>query len=687
MPRADRIKDQHAEQRLFTRRAIAAGVLMALAIVALVARLVWLQVVRYEHFAELSTGNRIRIEPIPPNRGLIFDRHGLPLAINVPSYQLELVREQVGDLDATLAALAGLGLIEEDSIENIAREVRNRRGFEAVPIKMQLTEAEVSLFAVHRHDFPGVEIRPRLTRHYPLGPTGVHAIGYVGAISEDDQKVLRMENYAGTSLTGKTGVERAYESELHGQTGSQQLLVNAQGRPVERVGREAADLKRKEPMAGNDLYLTIDHRVQQATEEMLRGHRASAVAIDPRNGDVIAFVSMPAFDPNLFVRGLTRAQYRTLTEDPQRPLYDRALRGVYPPGSTIKPLMGMAALEYGVVTPSTTHVCGGLWRMPGVSRPWRDWRLAGHGTVDLRRALATSCDVYFYEVAHAMGIDRIHEFLKQFGLGSPTGIDIPGERAGILPSTQWKKQAFSRREAQIWFPGDTVSVGIGQGYMTATPLQLAHATAVLAARGRRFKPRLVRAIRDARTGQVREVPPVELPPAEASSPEAWEVAIAGMLDVVHAQHGTARAYLKDLTYRMAGKSGTAQVFTVAANERMRKAEELAEHLRDHALFVAFAPAEDPQLAVAVVIENAPGGGSSYAAPVARRMLDVYLLPPEQSSDQDADDDSRDSPARAAATQAVETSTAPAPNVATAAAGTGAATAASADASRHGAISP
>lgn len=635
MPRPVRIKDQQAELRLFERRALGAAVLMLLALGCVIARLVWLQVVRYDYFADLSQGNRIKIEPVPPNRGLILDRNGLPLATNAPSYQLELTREQVADIDATLAGLAALGLLDNADIPSLTKDIRSRRAFDAVPVKLQLNDEELARFAARQHEYPGVEVRPRLTRYYPLGVSSVHAIGYVGAISEEDKKVLDMSTYAGTTLTGKSGVERAYEKELHGRAGYQQLLVNAQGRSVERIGTETAHLERREAIAGNDLFLTIDQHVQQAAEEALRGQRASAVAIDPSNGDVIAFVSTPAFDPNLFARGLSRREYLALTEDLNRPMYDRALRGVYPPGSTIKPLMALAGLEYGVVTPTQSLFCRGQYRMPGVSRPWRDWKPGGHGSVDMRKAIATSCDVYFYDLANVMGIDRIHDYLAQFGLGKPTGIDIAGERGGILPSTQWKKQAFTRKEAQTWYPGETISVGIGQGYMSATPLQLAHFTATLAARGQRFQPRMVRAIRDVESGTLRELPPIALPPATNSNPDAWDVAIGGMYDVANAPHGTARGAAAGMSYQMAGKSGTAQVFTVAAHERMRKAGELAEHLRDHALFVAFAPVEAPKLAVAVIIENAPGGGSAYAAPIARRILDVYLLTPEQLAEQDA----------------------------------------------------
>ncbi len=640
MSRSVRIKDHHAEQQLFDQRAIAAGVIIALAIGAVIARLVWLQVIKYDYFLDLSQGNRIKIEPIPPNRGLILDRNGVPLATNAPSYQLELRREQVPDLDATLAGLSDIGLLDSDDIPAIKKDIRTRRIFDAVPIKLQLNEEELARFAARRHNFPGVDVKPRLTRYYPLGVSSVHATGYVGAISEEDKKTLNIDDYAGTTLTGKSGVEKAYESELHGTAGLQQLLVNAQGRSVERIGRARVDLVRKEPVAGNDLFLTIDQHVQQVAEEALRTQRGSVVAIDPSNGDVIAFVSTPAFDPNLFARGLSRAQYLALTNDPERPMYDRAIRGVYPPGSTIKPLMGLAALQYGVVTPDHTELCRGMFRLPRVSRPWRDWNWdkGGHGPVNMRKAIATSCDVYFYDTANIMGIDRIHDFLEQFGLGAPTGIDIPGELTGILPSTKWKRTRFKQAEMQQWYPGDTISVGIGQGYMSATPLQLAHFAAAIAARGQRFQPRLVKAIRDVKTGQIRELEPKALPSVKTADPGAWDIAIDGMVDVANAPYGTARAVGANSNYLLAGKSGTAQVFKAAANERVRKAGELQEHLRDHVLFIAFGPADAPmpKMAVAVVIENArplPGtnsaGGSSVAGPIARRVLDSYLLTPEQ----------------------------------------------------------
>jgi len=636
MNRSVRIKDHHAEQQLFEGRAIAAAVIMVIALGSVIARLVWLQVVQYDYFADLSQGNRIKVEPIPPNRGLILDRNGLPLATNAPSYQLELTREQVTDIDATLVGLAQLGLLDNADFPSLKKDIRSRRSFEAVPVKLQLTDEELARFAARRYQFPGVEIRPRLTRYYPLGASSVHAIGYVGAISEDDEKTLDLNEYAGTTLTGKSGVEKAYERQLHGRAGVQQLLVNAQGRTVERIGKDAVKLERQEPIAGNDLFLTIDLRVQQVAEEALRGQRAAAVAIDPTNGDIIAFVSTPAFDPNLFARGLSRPQYLALTEDPDRPMYDRALRGVYPPGSTVKPLFAVAALESGVVTSHDTRFCRGMWAAPGYGRARRDWKPGGHGTVDMRRALATSCDIYFFDMARLMGIDRMAATLSKFGLGTPTGIDIEGERSGILPSTEWKKRAYKKPEFQVWFPGDTISVGIGQGQMLVTPLQLANAIAALANKGERFKPRLVRAVRDVQTGKMSEIPPESLPAVKVNDPGEWDVAQGGMFDVMNAPYGTARGYLAPPPlYKMAGKSGTAQVFTVSINERMRKAKDLEEHLRDHALFVSFAPFDAPKIAVAVVVENAPGGGSAFAAPIARRILDRYLLTDDQWGEQEA----------------------------------------------------
>jgi penicillin-binding protein 2 len=452
----------------------------------------------------------------------------------------------------------------------------------------------------------------------------VHALGYVGAISEKDQERIDLANYAGTTLIGKLGVERAFEDDLHGQTGYQQLLVNAQGRLVERVGLERPELERKPPVAGNDLYLAIDYRVQKAAEQALAGQRAAVVAIDPANGDILAFVSTPTFDPNGFARGLTVPEYAALEGDIDRPLYDRALRGVYPPGSTIKPLVALAALEYGVIAPEDTRWCRGYFQFPGASHRFRDWKKGGHGTIDMHSAIVESCDTYFYYISDLMGIDRMHDFLVKFGLGGEVGIDIGGERTGLVPSKAWKKKAFKRKDLQVWFPGETVIAGIGQGYMLASPLQLAHAAATIASRGKRYAPRLVKKIRDATTGQINEVPPRELPTVEVSDPKHWDVIIGGMIGVTNDPTGTARRSQLGAPYKIAGKTGTAQVFSVGQNEKYNE-KDIAERLRDHALFIAFAPAENPTIAVAVLVENGRSG-SGTAAPIARKVFDAYLLP-------------------------------------------------------------
>jgi penicillin-binding protein 2 len=628
MARNSRLKDHHAEQRLFGRRVLAASLVIMLLLGVLFARLLYLQVVRHDYFAELSQGNRIKIEPLPPPRGLILDRNLEPLALNRPAYQLELTREQVPDLDDTLARLVQIGLIEADDVARLRKTVKARRSFDAVPLKLQLTEDELARFAVRRQDFPGVDVRPRLTRHYPNAGVGVHALGYVGSISEKDQERIDVSKYAGTTLIGKLGVERNYEDTLHGETGYQQLLVNAQGRRVERVGLTAPDLVRKEPVAGDDLVLTLDARLQRVAEEALGGQRAAVVAIDPANGDILAFVSTPTFDPNGFARGLTVPEYRALEDDLDKPLYDRALRGVYPPGSTIKPLVALAALEYGVTDTTSTRLCRGVWQFPRSSHKYRDWKRTGHGNVDLHKAIAQSCDVWFYGISDQIGIQRLHDFLAQFGLGEKTGIDILGERSGLVPSPAWKKKAFKQRSLQVWFPGETVIAGIGQGYMLTTPLQLAHATATIATRGQRFAPRLVRAVRDSVTGELREVPPRALPPVRISNPAHWDAIIDGMVGVMN-PGGTAWRSQAGAPYQIAGKTGTAQVFTIGQNEKYNEAE-VAERLRDHALFVAFAPADAPKLAVAVLVENGRSG-SGTAAPIARKVFDAFLLPPDQQA--------------------------------------------------------
>jgi penicillin-binding protein 2 len=621
MPARTSIKDHWGEQRLFEQRVLIAAVLVALLFGLLVARLVWLQVVRHDYYTALSQGNRIKIEPIPAPRGTIYDRNGAILAENRPAYQLELVREQVPDLEATLARLVEIGLLAAEDLDDTRRLVQSRRPFEPVPIRLRLSDEDIARFAVRRFEFQGVDIATRLARYYPEREIAVHALGHVGALSERDLERIDRAAYAGTSTIGKLGIEAAYEDALHGRNGSREILVNARGRSVERVGPLAPRLNSVAPVPGRELLLSIDLPVQRLAEKAVWDRRAAIVAIDPNNGDIIALVSRPGFDPNGFARGLTRSEFAALNTDIDRPLFNRALRGVYPPGSTIKPLVALAGLTYGVRTPLEAVACGGYFMLPGSSHRFRDWKPRGHGRVAMVQAIAQSCDVYFYGLAAKIGPNRLAEFLGHFGLGSATGIDIGGESGGLLPSPEWKRKAFSRPQDQVWFPGETVIVGIGQGFMLATPLQLAHMTAIIGARGKNFQPRLVTAIRDPVTGAVEKMAPKPLAPVAVASPENWQVAIDGMLAVM--QGGTASRSAQGAPYRIAGKTGTAQVFTVAQNEKYDE-KNIDERLRDHAWFVAFAPAEDPKIAIAVLVENGRSG-SGTAAPIARRVMDAYLL--------------------------------------------------------------
>jgi penicillin-binding protein 2 len=618
---AVRIKDHWREQRLFDQRSIICAVIMALATLGLVARLYVLQVSRHAYYSELSQGNRVRTEPIPAARGLILDRAGEVIAGNQPAYQLELVPEEVPDVDGTLASLVQLGLIRAEDVAELERTIDSSRSFDSVPIRLRMSDEDVARFAVRRFEFPGLDIRTRQTRWYPNGGLAVHALGYVGAISEQDLKHIDRATYAGTSLIGKLGIESAYESQLHGNNGFREVLVNAQGRSVERQGAFVPNLRTKPPTPGEDLVLSIDLKVQRVAEAALAGHRGAVVALDPKNGDVLALVSLPGFDPTLFGRGITAGEYGTLSNDIDRPLFNRALRGTYPPGSTIKPGIALAGLTYHVVDPQARKYCAGAFHLPGSSRMFREYHNEKHGYVDLDDAIAHSCDVYFYGLADVLGVDRIATFLAPFGFGKTTGIDIGGEKSGILPSKEWKAKAFAKPADQVWFPGETVNFGIGQGYLTVTPLQLAHYASIIATRGRIWKPRLVAAYRDPHTGQMQHVPAQSEGEVSGVSAEDWDRVVHGMIGVT--QRGTAAAIGAHAPYTFAGKTGTAQVFTVAQNERYN-ASAINERLRDHSWFIAFAPADAPRIAIAVLQENG-GAGASAAAPIARKVLDAYLL--------------------------------------------------------------
>ena len=619
---AVRIKDHWREQRLFDQRSLVCAALIGIATLGLIVRLFVLQVTRHDYYAELSQGNRVRTEPIPAARGLIFDRHGEVIAGNQPAYQLELVPEEVPDVDKMLAGLVALNLIRAEDVTEIERTIESSRTFDSVPILLRMSDEDVARFAVRRFEFPGLDIKTRQTRWYPNGDVAVHALGYVGAISEQDLKHIDRAAYAGTALIGKLGVESTFERELHGSNGFREVLVNAQGRSVERQGAFIpTNLRTKAPTAGDDLMLTIDLQVQRVAEAALAGHRGAVVALDPNNGDVLALVSLPGFDPTLFGRGITAAEYGRLQNDIDRPLFNRALRGTYPPGSTVKPVIALAGLTYHLVDPKAYRFCAGSYHLPGSSFIYREYHNEHHGEVDLDDAVVRSCDVYFYWLANEIGIDRISTFMAPFGFGKPTGIDIGGEKAGILPSREWKAKTFSRPADRVWFPGETVSFGIGQGYLTVTPIELAHYASILASRGHVWRPRLVSAWRDSHTRQVHAFAPVSEGEVSGVAAEDWQRIVQDMIGVT--QRGTAAAIGAHAPYVFGGKTGTAQVYTVARNEKYN-ASAINERLRDHSWFIAFAPADEPRIALAVLEENG-GAGASAAAPIARKVLDAFLL--------------------------------------------------------------
>jgi penicillin-binding protein 2 len=628
------LKDHWQEQRLFLSRVIAAGVVVVALTGVLIARLVQLQIIDYQRFSELSQGNRLRIEPLAPTRGLIYDRNGAVVAENLPTWQLVAVPEQVGDLDAALHDLEGLKLLNPAEHDSLVDLIRSHRAFERVKLT-NLTESQAARFAVRRHRFPGIDIEEGLIRYYPFGEAAAHAVGYVGSISRRDLETIDRRDYAATSHIGKIGIERSYEDVLHGQVGYRQQVVNAQGRVLLDSAADAGDeeaalggLETKWPVPGDNLVLSLDMRMQLAAQEALSGSRGAAIVIDPNNGDVLALVSAPAFDPNRLAAGLSPQDYNALNTDPDKPLFNRALQGQYPPGSTMKPFVGLAGLRFKAILPDDKVYCPGYFTLPGQTHRYRDWRPQGHGSVDLHEAIVESCDVYFYRLASNLGIDNLEQTLEAFGFGAATGIDIGGENVGVVPSREWKRTHFRRPEDRVWFPGDTVNAGIGQGYTLVTPLQLASAVATLAARGSRYRPRLLIGTENAISREVDWSDPAPLPALDDVAPEHWQAIHDAMVGVTKDLHGTGRAAMLKTPYTVAAKTGTAQAFSVGQDEKYDR-DEIDERLRDHGLFIAFAPAEAPEIAVAVVIENGEHGGSA-AGPVARKIMDVWYAGRTQS---------------------------------------------------------
>lgn len=607
MRNAIRFRDHHREEQIFNRRLLWSVVLVMAMTLVLVSRMLWLQWLNYDRFSSLADQNRIQTQAIAPPRGLILDRNGKVLAENRPDFTLALVPEQVPDMAATLDRLQTLINLDDEDLERFREQLRGRRRpWETIPLRSRMTEEEIAVFAAAQHELPGVRIMAEAIRHYPHADLLSHTIGYVNRINTDDLARMDEEtlaNYSGTHFYGRVGVERAYEDQLHGQVGYRQVETNARGRILDVVQEQP-------PGPGQDLVLHIDLDVQRAAWEALGKRRGSVVAIDPRNGGVLAFVSRPGYDPNLFVTGISVQDYQNYRQDHDKPLFNRSIQGQYPPGSTIKPHHGLAGLEAGQTTWARTIPDPGVFSLPDTERVYRDWKKGGHAPrMNLHDSVVQSCDIYYYDLGVRTGIDFLHNFMVPFGFGRRTGIDIPGEATGIMPSRNWKRGA----RGSAWFHGDTVNMSIGQGYFLATPLQLAVSTAILARQGRQMVPRLVNVA----------APPSDQPDVTLSDPGNWQRMTDAMIDVVHGKKGTARIAGYGAKYRIAGKTGTAQVFSVPEDEEYN-AEELEERLKDHALFVAFAPADNPAIAVAVMVENGEHG-SSTASPIARAVMDQWLL--------------------------------------------------------------
>ncbi|HED32998.1 MAG TPA: penicillin-binding protein 2 [Gammaproteobacteria bacterium] len=605
------IKDHMLEAQSFKRRALAAAVFSVLMLLLLLSRLVYLQFFEFTHFSSLSENNRVRLTPVVPNRGLIYDRNGVVLAENRPSYQLELIPEQIKDMPQTLLELGEIVTLDEDVLKRFKKLLKRSRKFEAVALRTKLSDEEVARLAVNRHRFPGVDVNARLGRYYPLGKHMAHVIGYVGRIDENELRRVDRTNYKGSTHIGKTGLERFYESQLHGTVGYKNIEVNVQG-------RELRVLEKQLPVPGNNLWLTLDVRLQLVAEKALKGYTGSVVVMSPDKGEILAMASMPGFDPNLFVHGISYKNYKALRDSPDRPLFNRSIMGQYPPGSTVKPFMGLGGLESKSIGYKEKINCKGFYLLPNEERKYRDWKRAGHGHVDMDDSIAQSCDVYYYELAYRMGIDRIHTFMNKFGFGEKTGIDLLGERSGLMPSRDWKRRVKSR----AWYPGETLITGIGQGYMLATPLQLATATSVLAMRGKAIQAHLLSYIEEPGSSEKIKIEWPVREPVKLHRPANWARAINGMVSVMHGPRGTARKSAVGLDFKMAGKTGTAQVFGIAQDAKYDE-KTIAKKLRDHALFITFAPSDKPRIAIAVIAENG-GHGSGVAAPIARKVIDEWV---------------------------------------------------------------
>lgn len=592
-------------------------------VIILLVKLAHLQIFSYGYYNTKSDKNRIEIIPITPNRGIIYDRNGTPLAINNTIYQLNIIPDKINNLNEQLEQLKLMVDLTDEDIENFQKERRNYRAHRPVPLKYNLTEQEIANFVVNQHLYPFITITGTQHRYYPYGAALTHVLGYVSKINSQDQSRLEEQNklseYISTRNIGKIGIERFYEDVLHGSPGYEEVEVNNRGKIVRQLNHNP-------PQSGEDIYLTIDLKLQLYIEKLLEGRRAAVVAINPNNGEVLALVSSPSYDPNLFVDGITSKQYKALLDDPNKPLFNRAMLGSYPPASTVKPFIAASALSEGVISPKTVIYDPGYWILPGTTKRYRDWLRWGHGPVNVTKSIEESVDTFYYQVAYDMGIDRINFWMSKFGYGEKTGLDFSSneENRGILPNREWKR----RRYKQSWLQGDTIPIGIGQGYWTVTPVQMVKALTILINEGKTYTPHLLMYKRseqlDQTLPQQERVPPMEDSPLMQLIPtKNWQIAKEGMYRVMFGSRGTARKIYADAKYKAAGKSGTAQVYGLKSDE-VYNANHIPEHLRDHALFIAYAPFDKPQIALAIVLENG-GGGSSQGGAVAKHILDYYLL--------------------------------------------------------------
>lgn len=609
------IQDQSSEANLFARRAIFSLVFVSVLMSVLIANMYYLQIASYETYRTRSNDNRIKVQPIAPNRGVIKDVNGKILAANKPSFSLEIVPEQVSDMDETLQRLQQLVALSDDDVEDFKQSMKYQRRFKSIPIKTGLNDEELALFSVNQHKFPGVSIEARLARYYPYKNVLTHTVGYVGKINKKDLAKLEesgeLANYAANRSIGKLGIERFYETQLHGTTGSEEVEVNHRSRVLRQLSVTP-------PIPGTDLHLSIDVELQEHAQTVLDGNRGAIVAMDPRDGAILAMYSNPSYDPNFFVSGISQKRYSMIINDKDKPMLNRATQGQYPPASTVKPQLALLGLHKKFITKDTTISDPGFWRIPNVTaeRRFRDWKPQGHGHVDLLLSLKQSCDIYYYDLAYRMGIDNISEFGNRFGFGQYTGIDLHEENKAIMPSREWKMA----RKRIPWYKGDTISIGIGQGYWTATPVQLAMATSVLVNKGKVIEPRIVTGISN--NGVYQPTPVKIRAPLADVEEKHWDTILHAMYETVNDERGTARGAFADAVYVSGGKTGTAQLFSLGEDEEYEE-EKVAERKRDNAMYVGYAPVEDPSIVIVVAVENA-GGGASNAAPIARQMMDLYF---------------------------------------------------------------